>query len=959
MLIYLQVAGENTYMYCAASDVYLLTVPQMRELREFYLDFLHDNFAVMDYNTLFGSEQLFSVGLVFNPFNLIILLFPESYLVYYVKVLFTVCMYMAGVGFIVMCKNMNVKPWAAAAASLLYVFSPFTFTKALVYTIFTSAIATFPFMITGIERILQKKSSSFFVWSCVVAALTGGLYMFAYQVILTVIYAFVKVIFMGDAKGFLGRLWSYGWRGGLAALTGVALCAAAIFPQMASIFASSRTSGAREYIIEEAFSANYTDLSLIFAGSKEDQSLGTALAPLVIIFIIIKGAPAAYKLLMGLCALGIYYPVFSAALCTFSYIEHRWAFAIMLLGAYGAAYVIENFHKTDISDRVLAGAGLIIYAFCSDYMTAFAAVPALIIYLLLVNIPPLRRGIDRLITAFDQKRKYISDIMLFLLLIMFSIVLIVINNEYYTYLTIIILLVSSVISLLENRALKVKYLFTIVPVLILPFVIRYTYYRILSMDDAPPSEMRRIAVLEEIRDKDMAEGDEIVRFESCNVNEHYNIGFSNNLASTSVFVNMFSGRFSRMLEEAEFDLWCHGTISSMTDFGQRLPFMAVMGVDYIHTEKTLSEAEESPEDKSSGSKFVPFTFEHYMEYEADGILNNVYKNKFSLPFGFTYDKVGSQKEREGLNGADYSINMMYSAGLDDEYITGETVQPVSFEVPYSMTSEVVRYDEGRDIAYTLYTIIPDEPISNGEVYITVSGIDVDSNLFGGIVAEVNGNGQQIIGDFGGSFYTENYNWATSQDSYTITCSTFEEEIKRIEINLSCEFDSIRLTMLPLNDYIQQFEELSEYTLQNTVLGADEITGNIAVPDERILCLQLQFDKGWKAYDNGEPIEIIPVNGFMTGLRLSPGEHEIRLVYRVPWLMPGIGVSAVTVVILLGVWAVGRKKKLSAVDGISENPDISDAEIVLEVLENESISENSEKVNTARGDGADLSDNDKN
>ncbi|MDE6593755.1 MAG: YfhO family protein [Oscillospiraceae bacterium] len=912
--IYMVAAGGNPYMYNVASDIYDITIPQIMKLKDFYNNLFHGEFAAFDYNTVFGTEQLFSVGIPLNPFNVIVIFMPESYLVYYVKILFTVSMYMAGIGFIVMCRELEIKPGVAAAASLLYVFSPYTFTKALVFSLFTPAIACFPFVIAGMERVLRNKNGKFLAAACTLTALTCGLYMFAYQIILTVIFAFVRVILMGDAKGFFKRLWYYGLRGGLAAFTGFVLSAAALFPQMASIFASNRTSGVRENVVQKAFSPDFTGLSNIFAGGREDQCLGTVLAPLVIIFVVIKGAPAVYKLLLGLCTLGIYYPVFSAALCTFSYIEHRWAFGFILLGGYASAYVIENIRKSDLTDRILSGGGLIIYALCTDYMIAYGAVPALIIYLIIVNIPPVRRLIERFFDLINKKEKYILEVIVYLLLIMFGVIILAVNTEIYTFLTLGIVAAAITVCFIEGRGLKLRYVLGGISAAVLPFVVDKVYYEVISME-AEPYSLERLAVLEEVRDKDMASGDEIVRFESSDTAGHYNMCLTNDLASSSVFVNMFTGGFADMLKNAEFDMTSHTSLSSLKGFEHRLPFMSVWGIDYIHSEITDINYFN---DVYLGVKNIPETFELVKEFTADGLDNNLYKNQYVLPFGFTYDSVIREEDRKKMNGADYGINMMYSAGLEDEYIQNEAAAPVRFEVECTVNEEITKYDELGDITYTTYTLIPNEELSDGEVYVTVNGIDVYGNKYGNITLTVNGSEDSIIGDFGGSFYGETYKWFTSQDNYTVCYSTVSGEIKTAEILLSCEFDDICLTVFPIEEYKRQFEKLSEYSLENTVLGTDEITGNITVPDERILCLQLQYDKGWSAYDNGNPTRIFPVNSCMTGLRLSPGEHDIKLVYHVPWLRAGFAVTAATIVILAASTALMKKR---AVANISENSDM--------------------------------------
>ena len=63
--------------------------------------------------------------------------------------------------------------------------------------------------------------------------------------------------------------------------------------------------------------------------------------------------------------------------------------------------------------------------------------------------------------------------------------------------------------------------------------------------------------------------------------------------------------------------------------------------------------------------------------------------------------------------------------------------------------------------------------------------------------------------------------------------------------------------------------------------------------------------GWSARVDGQITPVEVVDGALTGVRLSPGPHQVTLSYRPALLEVGLIVSAVAGLLLLGLWRVGR------------------------------------------------------
>lgn len=67
----------------------------------------------------------------------------------------------------------------------------------------------------------------------------------------------------------------------------------------------------------------------------------------------------------------------------------------------------------------------------------------------------------------------------------------------------------------------------------------------------------------------------------------------------------------------------------------------------------------------------------------------------------------------------------------------------------------------------------------------------------------------------------------------------------------------------------------------------------------IVVVRTTFDDGWEATVDGEPADVVPVDGFLQGVAVSAGEHDVRLTYRDAAVSAGVraGLTAWTALAL--------------------------------------------------------------
>jgi prepilin-type N-terminal cleavage/methylation domain-containing protein len=87
-------------------------------------------------------------------------------------------------------------------------------------------------------------------------------------------------------------------------------------------------------------------------------------------------------------------------------------------------------------------------------------------------------------------------------------------------------------------------------------------------------------------------------------------------------------------------------------------------------------------------------------------------------------------------------------------------------------------------------------------------------------------------------------------------------------------------------------------------GGGVVIVEAAMPREGLLVLRDSYDESWRAEADGQPAQIVRVNGRYRGVALPPGRHVIRFSYRPRDLMTGL-IIAVTTGLVMVLWRFAR------------------------------------------------------
>lgn len=142
---------------------------------------------------------------------------------------------------------------------------------------------------------------------------------------------------------------------------------------------------------------------------------------------------------------------------------------------------------------------------------------------------------------------------------------------------------------------------------------------------------------------------------------------------------------------------------------------------------------------------------------------------------------------------------------------------------------------------------------------------------------------------------------------------------------------------------EAYRNLADEQLEITSFSDTEITGDINVINDGVMFLSIPYEKGWTVYVDGEKAETTEVLSAMLGVKLSAGQHSIKLKYVPEGFVEGIAVSC-TAVVLCGVVMfidTRRRKKRKCQQELPET-ETGDEEISEDIrVDTETEAENAE------------------
>lgn len=104
----------------------------------------------------------------------------------------------------------------------------------------------------------------------------------------------------------------------------------------------------------------------------------------------------------------------------------------------------------------------------------------------------------------------------------------------------------------------------------------------------------------------------------------------------------------------------------------------------------------------------------------------------------------------------------------------------------------------------------------------------------------------------------------------------------------------------LKTFSKIVEQKRTGSMELTYFSQKNIKGEISLEKKKLLFFSIPFDKGWKAFDNGQPVPVIQTNIGFSGIMLDKGSHRIELNYLPEYIKTALCISIISLIIYISM-----------------------------------------------------------
>ncbi len=784
------------------------------------------------------------------------------------NIIIIIRLYIAGLSFMLLCKYMKRKWLPSLLASYVYIFSGFSLFYGVRHPAFLFPLVVLPLLIITMDLVIKKKNPVPFI-ILVAVSLWKDYYFLYMNTLLLAVYFFIRFFslctkdrwknFITTATRVIGYY-----------LIGCAIAMVSFLPKIIRFGVSGRNNATIESgslltygpkwifeLIARLFSpyttSGYTKYYMLYSVA----SIGF----LAIVILFMKKGKEYKSVKKGVIVLSLFliFPFVAFVFSGFNSLVNRWSYAYVLIVAYVIALILPEMKELSKKEMVVL----------SVSTTVFIAICLL--------VPGVR----------DTSTITGSIFMVF---------------------------TTGVICCLNIFKLnKRKYLFTtcMLGIVLLNLVV-FSYF---IYDNSQGRFVNEFVSSDKVLAKEqnaLGKYTKYIKDKSFYRTEFYKN--AQHLAGSSKVIDyygtaQYDSTINGNIIDYFLDMECTGllTTNNIYDFNSRSYLEALASVKYYLTSKNKLE-------------YVPYGFERYR-----GKKNVViYQNENALPLGYTYDSYLNYDEYMSLNSVKKQQALLQSIVLQEEVqsVKQSKVEDLIFDdvnkdyrvIPINAkwsNNMIEATEDGAEVVLLF------DPTEQSETYVRLTGFSID---------EVSDNSMTIKVE--GSDASKNF-WAlSSKDKYSGDRKNYLVNIGYSEIGKSyCKiilpkkgkyyFDSIEIIAQPTSKLSTYVDALSNEALQGVSIENNKITGRIETKEDKMLCFSIPYSTGWKAYVNGEEVEVIKANTMYMAIPLSAGKSRVTLCYVSPGLKAGMIVSICGIILLLLIIIVQiRKYRVSKRTGVN-------------------------------------------
>lgn len=824
------------------------------------------------------------------------------------------CLYLAGIMFVALCYNLGCNRYAALAAAMAYIFNGYILNYCMAQNSFLRLFIVLPMIVLGVHNVTKKNRYGIFALSVLYNITLGPLNIYTIGIVLILCVCMMYIF--SDRKKGVADFFGYVWKPVLIYILEMVAMAVFLIPTMYKVVSGGRIGNA-SINFQWLYDASY--YRSLFHGLVGVDEIGihgyigvTTLAILAVVCLAIKGKKSLLE--KELCVCGV------AALLI----------AIFPIGSYLFNGGIGFNHRF-----------LFIIAF---YLCIVLA----------VMLPKLFELEVR------EKKKLCISVFIY---IVFYAVISVWSDKNVDYAMEFLLLY--VIFVLFGKRVKMQWVLGMICVEIAVF--SYIVYEpsqenvIGKFENTKYLEekisVKQLSVLQNISDGEVCRVEDIQQ--KSTKDKDSNLGIRSGYSALNGYYSfMYDDIISTM---SDWGVSQTGAPFNIFDLDNRTALYTLGGVRYI-----IREAEAN-ENIPWGYEMVA---EQDMEVEGKNRTVQLYRNINALPLMYAYSSYLLKDEYDQLKPYEKEQAMMQGIVLENQSDTGDVdIQPTELkldgrvvldkdeilqqireqleqrmvkeersESPIEITDdglicksskvtltielpetyvesesylylEGLRYYPEDSMKYKEY-LLGEEPTKYKEnTFLYKSRKDAEnSDLKSKITTTFGKNKKSVLVWGKGSQYdTGERDIVSNMGYHETTARTLKLQLQgRGEYH----FSDIKIIVQPMDSYGKNYVKLQECRSTDTQINVNYVQGTVVTETDRMLCIAIPYQKGWKAWVNGKETKIVKANGMYMAIPLKAGGNGIILHYTIPGLKEGAMVSAITILSLgvFGIIQIYQKKR---------------------------------------------------
>ena len=293
--------------------------------------------------------------------------------------------------------------------------------------------------------------------------------------------------------------------------------------------------------------------------------------------------------------------------------------------------------------------------------------------------------------------------------------------------------------------------------------------------------------------------------------------------------------------------------------------------------------------------FGKLGFEHSMNAYGYNGATLVTESLFSVKYTITNRILTSSSLRE------------YYVGNDGEFVyENKYTLPLGFIQTLTGIANVftLTYENATDSSFEV------KPVKAGHLYMVVRNTTCDN-----VTATINNSEYTYSGLKNGNHIID-LGYAVPADTVVISGDS--------AMNAS-------VYTLETSRFTEAYNILNGSSLSITSFKATKIKGTITANKAATLIFSIPYDKGWKVYIDGRKVETSALYDALLSVQISEGSHEITLKYTPVNLIKGCLITALCIIILIGIYILKKKnitinilKTASTADNTLTDLDVSSA-----------------------------------